>query len=355
MEIWLVRHGETYANIDKIIQGQQGGELTQKGVEQAKLVSQRLLNEKFDAIYCSDLNRTLQTASHIVEFHQQTQFFPDSRLREKSGGVLEGQPLSAFKKEAAQAKKTVRDFRPPKGENWKDVMARAQAFIQEMAAIYIDGKPSPLVNQKVHQNQGAKNAKNEQNILEEEKSSILPQVDLLGIQITGLSLNGNSSKIPSSLKPKSLQYKSKVTNQDIQDTTVPLKKLLVITHGGFIMEFMNAVRLLQGKQPIENNSARNTSIYIIQFKQQIKKQIKSTSAMKQQMQLVPTVILENDNSHLKDLKAMTQGKNVNINPLEQFEETKQEIIQIQQQKPLQNQQSNQANDNINRDQNQNSS
>jgi broad specificity phosphatase PhoE len=29
--IWLVRHGETFANLQKIIQGQQGGELTDKG------------------------------------------------------------------------------------------------------------------------------------------------------------------------------------------------------------------------------------------------------------------------------------------------------------------------------------
>lgn len=42
VEVWLVRQyemisklfsGETFANIQKIIQGQQGGELTPKGVE----------------------------------------------------------------------------------------------------------------------------------------------------------------------------------------------------------------------------------------------------------------------------------------------------------------------------------
>ena len=31
------------------------------------------------------------------------------------------------------------------------------------------------------------------------------------------------------------------------------------------MEFMNVVRMIKGKQPIFNNCAKNTSIYIIRF------------------------------------------------------------------------------------------
>ena len=32
IKLWLVRHGETFANLQRIIQGQQGGELTKTGV-----------------------------------------------------------------------------------------------------------------------------------------------------------------------------------------------------------------------------------------------------------------------------------------------------------------------------------
>ena len=34
-ELWIVRHGETEANVKKLIQGHQGGKLTKRGIEQA--------------------------------------------------------------------------------------------------------------------------------------------------------------------------------------------------------------------------------------------------------------------------------------------------------------------------------
>jgi len=101
--------GETYANVQKILQGQQGGELTEKGMNQAKTLGIRLSKEQFTRIYCSDLNRTVQTASFITEHHPKTgtseavkssEFVTDVRLREKHGGVLEGMPRDSFKKEA---------------------------------------------------------------------------------------------------------------------------------------------------------------------------------------------------------------------------------------------------------------
>lgn len=83
------------------------------------------------------------------------------------------------------------------------------------------------------------------------------------------------------------------------------KRILVVTHGGFIMEFMNAVRVMDGKQPIENNSARNTSIYIIQFALQGWKKglAKPFTSQKggAKPKIIPTVIKENDNAHLKNL------------------------------------------------------
>lgn len=44
-----------------------------------------------------------------------------------------------------------------------------------------------------------------------------------------------------------------------------MPKILVVTHGGFIMEFMNVVRSLRGKAPILNNNARNTAVYVVRF------------------------------------------------------------------------------------------
>ena len=85
------------------------------------MAGQRLSTEHFSRIYCSDLNRTVQTAAQITPFHASTgTFFTfgklnkdvilDPRLREKSGGVMEGLPVDAFKEEASVLKRDVSYF-----------------------------------------------------------------------------------------------------------------------------------------------------------------------------------------------------------------------------------------------------
>ena len=63
------------------------------------------------------------------------------------------------------------------------------------------------------------------------------------------------------------------------------------------MEFMNVVKSLNGKQPIYNNNAKNTSVSIIKFK---KKMVKTKQGNKEKLSAVVT--LENDNSHLTKKK-----------------------------------------------------
>jgi hypothetical protein len=42
-----------------------------------------------------------------------------------------------FKKDADKAKKSIREYKPAKGENWVDVMNRGKAFLDELAEIYL--------------------------------------------------------------------------------------------------------------------------------------------------------------------------------------------------------------------------
>lgn len=55
--VYLVRHGETDANRNKIIQGQLDTPLNEIGLEQAALVARALRTVKFDAALSSDLSR----------------------------------------------------------------------------------------------------------------------------------------------------------------------------------------------------------------------------------------------------------------------------------------------------------
>ncbi len=61
--IYLVRHSESIANTLGIYQGQTyDTDLSPLGVRQAQALSKKLANIRFDAIYCSGLKRTRQTA-----------------------------------------------------------------------------------------------------------------------------------------------------------------------------------------------------------------------------------------------------------------------------------------------------
>lgn len=65
-DIWLVRHGETEWNRTGRYQGTTDIPLNDIGLEQARLVAQRLAAEHWDAIIASPLSRALETARAIA-------------------------------------------------------------------------------------------------------------------------------------------------------------------------------------------------------------------------------------------------------------------------------------------------
>lgn len=62
--IYVVRHGQTEENNNRIIQGQQDTLLNQVGIDQAERVAGVLKCVQFDLIYSSDLKRAYDV-SHI--------------------------------------------------------------------------------------------------------------------------------------------------------------------------------------------------------------------------------------------------------------------------------------------------
>ena len=66
MNYYLVRHGQTPANRKGIIQGHLNVPLSDRGRLQAKLVGEALAKVKIDAVYSSDLHRTMETAAAVA-------------------------------------------------------------------------------------------------------------------------------------------------------------------------------------------------------------------------------------------------------------------------------------------------
>lgn len=94
--LYLLRHGESEWNILNKIQGQKNTNLTDRGIIQAKQAAKRLMHEKIDTIFSSDLNRAFDTAKVIGEFLN-LDVNSLKELREISFGVWEGLTTNEIK------------------------------------------------------------------------------------------------------------------------------------------------------------------------------------------------------------------------------------------------------------------
>ncbi|MDO4669860.1 MAG: histidine phosphatase family protein [Aerococcus sp.] len=80
--IYLVRHGQTENNRDRIVQGWVDSKLTNKGIEVAKRDGVALADVAFDAAYASDLSRAYDTATYILQANRHLQ---PSALQKRKG------------------------------------------------------------------------------------------------------------------------------------------------------------------------------------------------------------------------------------------------------------------------------
>lgn len=128
MKIILIRHGETLWNKEGRIQGTSDIELSDEGIEQARLLSLSLKDQPICAIHASPLKRAIKTAEIINKFHdREIQIHSD--LMEMDQGDFEGfsfKELMACEKDFLN--KWIADpasVRMPNGESLNQLQTRA--------------------------------------------------------------------------------------------------------------------------------------------------------------------------------------------------------------------------------------
>jgi broad specificity phosphatase PhoE len=131
--VLLIRHGPTSWNASGRIQGQTDVELSPRG--RAEVHRWRLPAAWVEArLFSSPLRRARETAI-ILTGREPTL---DPRLSEMDWGRFQGRRLAELRAEApgAMAANEARglDFRPPGGESPREVCARLQALLVELAA-----------------------------------------------------------------------------------------------------------------------------------------------------------------------------------------------------------------------------
>ena len=129
--IMLVRHGETLWNEERRCQGITDIPLSEKGVEQAKRLKERLRDEKIDIAFSSPLKRALKTAEIILE-GRNIKLIVREDLRELDFGIFEGmvfrEALSTYPDIARKWAEHSPDIKFPGGEGLSDIHSRLKGF-----------------------------------------------------------------------------------------------------------------------------------------------------------------------------------------------------------------------------------
>ena len=137
--VYMVRHAEAEGNLYRRVHGWYNSLITDNGYRQIAALRGRFADIHIDAVYSSDLFRTMTTAkavylSHGLELHT------DPGLREISLGAWEDKPWGEL--ERCDAMNLIRfnhsspDFRVEGGETFAQVQARLKGTVLRLAAAH---------------------------------------------------------------------------------------------------------------------------------------------------------------------------------------------------------------------------
>jgi len=131
----LVRHGITEWNIVHRIQGHTDNDLNEKGTRQVERVGERLAGEKIDAVFASDLKRTLSTAQAAVG-SRNIEIRTSADLREMNYGLAEGMTYGELKAAYPEIAASLFNFHTgiifPEGETFLGFVDRAESFLKSL-------------------------------------------------------------------------------------------------------------------------------------------------------------------------------------------------------------------------------
>ncbi len=137
--IYLIRHAEAEGNLYRRCQGWKNGLITTKGRLQIKALERRFEDIHIDAVYSSDLYRTMSTAGAIYRPKGLT-LRVDSQLREIGGGCWEdlpwGQWLYEDRENLISFLRCQPEWSAPGSETYGQVRERMCQTIQQIAAVH---------------------------------------------------------------------------------------------------------------------------------------------------------------------------------------------------------------------------
>ena len=151
MELTLVRHGQSTANRDGILQGRSDAPLSDLGRRQAAQLG-TWLHERglsWHAVYCSPLRRARDTASLIVEKTAAPAAIEDADLEEIHVGEMQGKSHAVLHQEHAsfyqRGLEGLGDYSEFGGESYADVQLRVQRLFARLSERHRGGEQRVLL------------------------------------------------------------------------------------------------------------------------------------------------------------------------------------------------------------------
>jgi len=133
--LYLIRHGEIEANVNRHWHGSTDSELNENGRRQAQQMALHVAKNhpEISAVYCSPLRRTFHTASPLAK-RLNLDLQADADLREYSIGHLEGTPYEELmdKHEFFKSIASNPDYAPEGGESLNQVCLRVVAALTRL-------------------------------------------------------------------------------------------------------------------------------------------------------------------------------------------------------------------------------
>lgn len=252
LEIWLLRHGQTTGNVKRIIQGWTVGELTDKGHRQAILTGVKLRGVHFDEIHCSSSFRAKQTANGVCMFRENKDVMLNDLLREKSGGEWDGRPLTDYDDAIEESGTPRRVFAAPGGESPVDVYNRAKQYVRSL----LEETKTDTVDilEDIRTSKGA--GKEETDCPHENEKKAVPELD----EKTWHTIQEEQGDLTKLDEETATIMKEKCEPWELEHPH--FKRVLIVTHGGYIAEFENIMKEMNGDVLTKSSHPGNVSAYV---------------------------------------------------------------------------------------------
>ncbi len=127
MKIYLIRHGQCDSNV-KYVYNYKNEDINQKGIEEAKKLSQKIKDIDYDIIISSPLLRAKHTAEIINVKNKE--IILDERIREREHGSLEGMPIESIDKEDFYNYYQTIKYRTE--ETFPELLERVTSFLNDL-------------------------------------------------------------------------------------------------------------------------------------------------------------------------------------------------------------------------------